>query len=146
LGSFKDLSIHRDRLRTATLLYTMLFFHYHQPINVSTARAQAFLMDPYYSVRRTGHNPPRGPSTGWWVLTTANAAGTNGLTCFPKHGGAQINKFLNIHPMSGQRRLTSAIARRSVAAAGPSSSYDILYFHSFVIKLNYFSVTVNKTR
>jgi hypothetical protein len=24
-------------------------------------------------IRRTGHNPPRGPSAGWWVLTTANA-------------------------------------------------------------------------
>jgi hypothetical protein len=26
-----------------------------------------------------------GPNAGWWVLTTANAAGTNGLTCLPKH-------------------------------------------------------------
>jgi hypothetical protein len=37
----------------------------------------------------------KGPSTraqGWWVLTTVNAAGTS-LTCFPKHGGAQDNKF-----------------------------------------------------
>jgi hypothetical protein len=38
-------------------------------------------------------NPPRGPSAGWWVLTTANAAGTNGLTCLPKHGGSRDNKF-----------------------------------------------------
>jgi hypothetical protein len=27
------------------------------------------------NIKRTGHNPPRG--TRWWVLTTANAAGTN---------------------------------------------------------------------
>jgi hypothetical protein len=31
-------------------------------------------------IRRTGHNPPRRPA-GWWVLTTANAAGNNSLTC-----------------------------------------------------------------
>jgi hypothetical protein len=29
------------------------------------------------------------------MLTTANAAGTNGLTCLPKHGIARDNKFLN---------------------------------------------------
>jgi hypothetical protein len=40
------------------------------------------------------------------VLTTANAAGTNGLTCLPKHGGAQDNKFLVTHPMTDQRCLT----------------------------------------
>jgi hypothetical protein len=62
-------------------------------------------------IRRTGHNPPRGPSTGWWVLTTANAAGTNGFTCLPKHGGARDNTFLVTHPMTGQRCLTSAIDR-----------------------------------
>ncbi|RVE43124.1 hypothetical protein evm_012203 [Chilo suppressalis] len=36
-----------------------------------------------------GHDPPGGPSADWWVLTTADAAGTNGLTCLPKHGGAR---------------------------------------------------------
>jgi hypothetical protein len=46
-----------------------------------------------WNIRRTGHNPPRGPSADWWVLTTANAAGTNGLTPLPKHGGARDNKF-----------------------------------------------------
>jgi hypothetical protein len=30
---------------------------------------------------------------GWWVLSTANAAGTNSLTYLPKHGGARDNKF-----------------------------------------------------
>jgi hypothetical protein len=44
--------------------------------------------------KENGHNPPRGPSAGWWVLTTANATGTNVLTCLPKHGGARDNKFL----------------------------------------------------
>jgi hypothetical protein len=56
---------------------------------------------------RTGHNLPRGPSTGWWVLTTANAAGTNGLTCLPKHG-ARDEKFT--HSMTDQCCLTSSIA------------------------------------
>jgi hypothetical protein len=28
-----------------------------------------------------------------WVITTANAAGTNGWTCLLKHGGARDNKF-----------------------------------------------------
>ncbi|CAG9789208.1 unnamed protein product [Diatraea saccharalis] len=32
------------------------------------------------------------------VLTTANAAGTNGLTCLPKHGVARDNNFLVTHP------------------------------------------------
>ncbi|RVE53957.1 hypothetical protein evm_001360 [Chilo suppressalis] len=46
----------------------------------------AFPMDGIGSL---GHNPPRGPSADWWVLTTADAAETNGLTCLPKHGGAR---------------------------------------------------------
>ncbi|RVE44984.1 hypothetical protein evm_010348 [Chilo suppressalis] len=58
--------------------------HHHQPINVPTAGAQAFPMD---GIGRLGHDPPRGPSADLWVLTTADAAGTNGLTCLPKHGG-----------------------------------------------------------
>jgi hypothetical protein len=36
--------------------------------------------------RRTGHKTPRGLSADCWVLTTANTAGANGLTCLPKHG------------------------------------------------------------
>jgi hypothetical protein len=28
---------------------------------------------------------PHGPSADWQVLTTANTAGKNGLTCLPKH-------------------------------------------------------------
>jgi hypothetical protein len=56
------------------------------------------------------------------VLTTANAAGTNGLTCLPKHGGAQDNKVLVTHPMTDQRCLTSAVSRRIALTARPSSS------------------------
>ncbi|RVE43287.1 hypothetical protein evm_012046 [Chilo suppressalis] len=82
--------------------------HHHQPINVPTAGAQAFPMD---GIGRLGHGPPRGP-TDWWVLTTANAAGTNGLTCLPKHGGARDSKFLVTHPMTDhcESCLTSTIA------------------------------------
>jgi hypothetical protein len=65
--------------------------HYHQPINLLTAGTQAFLMD--YPPGERGHNLPRGPSADRWVLTTANAAGTNSLTYLPKQGGAQGNKF-----------------------------------------------------
>jgi hypothetical protein len=39
----------------------IICIHY-QPNNVPTAGAQSFLMD---YTRRTGHNPPRGPSAGW---------------------------------------------------------------------------------
>jgi hypothetical protein len=72
----------------------------------------------------------RGPSVDWWVLTTANAALTNGLTWVPKHGGARDNKFLVPHPMTSQLCLTSAIARRSALTAAPSSSS--LYFMSYL--------------
>jgi hypothetical protein len=44
--------------------------------------------------RRTGHNPSRGSSADWWVLTTTNIARTNGLTCLPKHGGARHSHSL----------------------------------------------------
>jgi hypothetical protein len=55
-------------------------------------------------------------------LTTANAAGTNGLTYLPTHGGARNNNFLVTHPMTDQRCLTSATTRRSALTAEPSSS------------------------
>ncbi|RVE48459.1 hypothetical protein evm_006895, partial [Chilo suppressalis] len=60
--------------------------YHHQPINVPTAGAQAFPMD---GIGRFGHETPRGPRADWRVLTTADAARTNGLTCLPKHGGAR---------------------------------------------------------
>ncbi|RVE46209.1 hypothetical protein evm_009167 [Chilo suppressalis] len=78
-------------------------------INVPTAGAQAFPMD---GIGRLGHDPPRGPSADWRVLTTADATGTNGLTCLPKHGGARDSKFLVTHPMTDhcESYLTSTIA------------------------------------
>jgi hypothetical protein len=59
---------------------------HHQPINVPTAGAW-----PSYGLhtRRTGQKPPRRPSSDW-VLTTANAAGTNGFTRLPQHEGANL--------------------------------------------------------
>ncbi|RVE51675.1 hypothetical protein evm_003647 [Chilo suppressalis] len=52
--------------------------------------AKAFPMD---GIGRLGHDPPHGPSADWRVLTTADAAGTNGLTCLVKHEGAQDSIF-----------------------------------------------------
>ncbi|RVE51886.1 hypothetical protein evm_003506 [Chilo suppressalis] len=63
-----------------------------EPINVPTAGAQALPME---GIGRLGHDPPHGPSADWWVLTTADAAGTNGSTCLPKHRGTRDSKFLN---------------------------------------------------
>ncbi|RVE46417.1 hypothetical protein evm_008951 [Chilo suppressalis] len=85
------------------------YSHHHQPINVPTAGAHAFPME---GIGRLGHDPPRGPSADWWVLTTADATGTNGLTCLPKHGGARDSKFLVTHPMTDhcESCLTSTIA------------------------------------
>jgi hypothetical protein len=85
--------------------------HHHQPINVPTTGAQAFLWITH--IRKKGYNPPRGPSACWWVLMSAKAAGTNGLTCLPKSGGARDDKFLVTHSMTDQCCLTFAIARRS---------------------------------
>jgi hypothetical protein len=64
------------------------------------------------------------------VLTTANATGTNGLTCLPKHGGARDNNFLVAHPMAEQHCLNSAIALRSAQTAGPSSSSHMYVFRN----------------
>jgi hypothetical protein len=73
-----------------------------------------FVLIPYgLPTRKMGHNPPRGPSTDWSVLTTANTAEINGLRCLRKHRGAQDNKFLVTHPMTNQCCLASAIVRRA---------------------------------
>jgi hypothetical protein len=61
--------------------------------------------------RRTGH--PHWASADWWLLTTANTAGTNGLTCLPKHRGARDNIFLVTHPMTDLCCLASATERRA---------------------------------
>jgi hypothetical protein len=47
-----------------------------------------------------GHSPPRGLSVDWWKITSTNPAGTNGLTCLPKHGDARDNTFLVTPPMT----------------------------------------------
>jgi hypothetical protein len=68
-----------------------LHHHHHQPINVTPAGAQAFLMDYPQGERAITHHA---------TLTTANAAGTNGLTCLPKLRGALDNKVLITHSMT----------------------------------------------
>jgi hypothetical protein len=49
-----------------------------------------------------------------WVLTVANAAGTNGLKCLPKHGGARDSEFLVTHSTTDLSTyyLASTISRR----------------------------------
>jgi hypothetical protein len=80
-------------------------------VNVPTTGAQALLMDP---TKRTGHSPPHGLSADSWVLTTANAAGTNGLMCLPKQR-ARDDTFFITQPTSTlcERCLTSTIVRRA---------------------------------
>jgi hypothetical protein len=96
-------------------------------------------------IKRTGHNPPGGPSEGWWVLMTANAAGSNCLTCLPKHGGVRDNKLLVTHSitdqrvthsMTDQRCLTYTIARRSALTAGPTSSSAVGYYRLMQRQIN----------
>ncbi|RVE41848.1 hypothetical protein evm_013492 [Chilo suppressalis] len=52
--------------------------------------AKAFPMD---GIGRLGRDPPRVPSADWWVLTTADAAGTNGLTCLPNTEELEIATY-----------------------------------------------------
>ncbi|RVE40569.1 hypothetical protein evm_014780, partial [Chilo suppressalis] len=54
-------------------------------------------------IGRLDHAPPRGPSADWRVLTTADAAGTNGLTCLPKHGGTRDRRFLDLSQLVMER-------------------------------------------
>ncbi|CAG9793651.1 unnamed protein product [Diatraea saccharalis] len=76
-----------------------------------------------------GHDLPRWPNADWRVLTTANAAGTNGLTCLPKHGVARDNNFLVTHPVTDpcESCLTTTIAGRG--------AYPLR--HRATIKINY---------
>ncbi|CAG9783610.1 unnamed protein product [Diatraea saccharalis] len=69
---------------------------------------------PYGWLRRMGHDPPPWPNADWRVLTTANAAGTNGSTCLPKHEVARDNIFLVTHPVTDpcESCLTTTIAGR----------------------------------
>jgi hypothetical protein len=99
--------------------------HDHQPINVPTAGAQP-------SLWRTGHNSPRGPNAGRWVITSANAAKNNGLTYLSKHDGARDSKFFVTHLMTDQRCLTSAITRQSALIANHQAPQGLVaykYYH-----------------
>jgi hypothetical protein len=76
--------------------------------------------------RRRGHNLPRRLSEALWVLTTANTAGANGLTCLPKHGGARDITFFG-HPSDDRPILLSFHnPTPSALTAEPSSSSFIL--------------------
>jgi hypothetical protein len=80
LGSFKDLSIYRERQRKATLFYTMLWWEKY--------------------IGRTRHNPSSEPSADWWVLPTANWAGIIVPYQRAKHGGALKEEIINYgHPL-----------------------------------------------
>jgi hypothetical protein len=50
-----------------------------------------------------------------WVVTTANVAGTNDLTCLPKHRGAWDNKFWSPILMTGLWERCLATARTTSA-------------------------------
>jgi hypothetical protein len=56
-----------------------------------------------------------GNGVGANMVTTANAAGTNGIMSLLKHGGARDNILLVTHPMTDlfERCLTFAIARQA---------------------------------
>ncbi|RVE45952.1 hypothetical protein evm_009425 [Chilo suppressalis] len=69
LGPYQDSNSGPLRAESAVVALFDNNHHHHQPINVTTAGAQAFPMD---AIGRLGHDPPRGPSTDWWVLTTAD--------------------------------------------------------------------------
>jgi hypothetical protein len=86
-----------------------------QPINVATARAQAFLMDYSQGERAITHHA--GPvrigthqySADWYPAVFAVVSGISDLTCLPKLRGARDIKFLVTHPMTDQCCLASAI-------------------------------------
>jgi hypothetical protein len=100
---------HRDaeQVEVQQLCITTLhsIHHHHQPINVSTAGAQAFLMNYPQGEQVIAHHA--GPVR---IVTTANTARTSSLTSLPKHGEARDNKFLVTDPMTDQRCLASTIA------------------------------------
>ncbi|RVE40955.1 hypothetical protein evm_014395 [Chilo suppressalis] len=113
--------------------------HHHQPINVPTAGAQAFLMD---GIGILGHVPPRGPSAAhWWVLTTADAAGTNGLTCLPKHGGARDTNLINIVSLPVSPAVPLAAAGLEIHCVEIMS--DIEYYNSKPAAKSQFNIKKN---
>ncbi|CAH0402975.1 unnamed protein product [Chilo suppressalis] len=69
-------------------------------------------------IGRLGHDPPRGPSADWWVLTTAHAAGTNGLTCLPKHRGARDSADMSFQGEYAAQMLGLSGGAESTGARG----------------------------
>jgi hypothetical protein len=69
-----------------TLVFLQIFMIFFIKVTI-----QKFSLYIRTHIRRTGHNPPRGFSADWWMLTTVNAVRTKGFTCLPKHGRAQDN-------------------------------------------------------
>nr|UXP87114.1 Dicer 2 [Chilo suppressalis] len=62
----------------------------------------------------THHAGPGTRPIRWRVLTTADAAGTNGLTCLSKHGRTRDNVLVT-HPMTGHcERLTATLLNANV--------------------------------
>jgi hypothetical protein len=72
-----------------------------------------------------------------WVLTTANASGTNSLTCLPKHGGARDNKFWPSHDWVLRTLLSFRNHTPSALTADPSrSSYTLSYLSTSQTEYN----------
>ncbi|CAG9783696.1 unnamed protein product [Diatraea saccharalis] len=90
-----------------------------------------------------GHDPSRWTNADWRVLTTANAAGTNGLTWLPKHGVARDNNFLVTHPVTDpcESCLTTRIAGRGAynVPIYKCLSYFLRHCHYFFL-LSHFRV------
>jgi hypothetical protein len=74
-------------------------FHIKHAVNANVVRVVLLDANSYLVVLLV-------PSADCWVLKSANAAETNGLTCLPKHGRARDNKLLVSHSMSDQRLST----------------------------------------
>jgi carboxylesterase type B len=73
-----------------------------------------------------------------WVLTTASATDTNGLTCFPKHGGARDNKLWSpILCLTIENVAKLPRSPLSALTAGPSS-------HCFTLLIIYISLQDSK--
>ncbi|RVE42481.1 hypothetical protein evm_012866 [Chilo suppressalis] len=88
------------------------------------------------------------PSADWWVLTTADAAGTNGLTCLPKHGGARDSKFLVTHPMTDHCEScltsTNAAERANHLRHRAPPKEDLLKSHFIALCLILMSRSINE--
>jgi hypothetical protein len=80
-------------------------------------------------IHKENHNPPREPSAHWWVLKTANAAETNGLTRLPKHGRARANKIFG-HPSDD---LLNLLRFRNLMPSAPTrGSRTFIIIHTYI--------------